>query len=333
MSDFPGRVDAFLAEFFRLTPTFATSIGQHDHDDRWPDMSEAGHAERLAFGERWLAEFRAMTGLSPDDAIDRDLLIGELEAERFAETELRADAWDPLHWVYLVGDGLFSLNAREFAPLADRLASAAGRMERLPELLVSAETALVGHAGRPVGRFQTETALRQLAGIGELIDDALAAAEAVRETDSAVAAVAPRLAAAAEAARGGVARFEAHLRDIVLPTSEGEGRIGRDLFAAKMRHTMRSETLTPERILAGAQRQYVAVRAELVRLAGDLWPVWCPDRPLPEDEGALVRGVLDAIAAEHPKADDLLDFCQAENARIEAFCVERDLRALPTSRS
>ena len=43
---------------------------------------------------------------------------------------------------------------------------------------------------------------------------------------------------------------------------------------------------------------------------------------------ALVRGVLDAIAAEHPKADDLLDFCRAENARIEAFCRERDLIGL-----
>ena len=42
-----------------------------------------------------------MTDLAPDDAIDRDLLIGELEAERFAETELREDAWNPLDWVYL----------------------------------------------------------------------------------------------------------------------------------------------------------------------------------------------------------------------------------------
>ena len=58
----------------------------------------------------------------------------------------------------------------------------------------------------------------------------------------------------------------------------------------------------------------------MVRLARDLWPAWCGDRPLPDDEGTLVRGVLDAVAAEHPKADDLLDFCREENARIEAFC-------------
>jgi uncharacterized protein (DUF885 family) len=328
MPDFPARLEAFLAEFFRLNPTFATAIGEHAHDDRWPDLTAAGRAERAAFDERWLAEFGAMSALSPDEAIDRDLLVEELEAARFAETELREDAWNPLEWVYLVGDGLFTLSAREFAPLADRLASVAGRLERLPALLDAARETLVGHAGRPVGRLQTETALNQLPGIGELIDDALAAAEAATPTDPPVVAVTPRLTAAAEVARAALAAFETYLRTEVLPASKGEGRIGRELFAAKMRHTMRSETLTPERIMAGAEREYVAVRAELVRLARELWPTWRGDEPLPDDENALVRGVLDAIALEHPRADDLLDFCRAENARIEAFCADRDLVGL-----
>ena len=66
----------------------------------------------------------------------------------------------------------------------------------------------------------------------------------------------------------------------------------------------------------------------MVRLATELWPTWRPDEAVPDDEQALVRGVLDAIAAQHPDADDLLDFCRAENARIEAFCRERDLIGL-----
>ena len=101
-----------------------------------------------------------MTDLPPDDAIDRDLLVGELEAARFAETVLREDTWNPLDWVYLVGDGLFTLLAREFAPLADRLTSTAGRLEGLPAVFEAARATLVGSADRPVGRFQTETALR-----------------------------------------------------------------------------------------------------------------------------------------------------------------------------
>ena len=328
MSDFSDRVEVFLGEFYRLNPTFATAIGEHRYDDRWPDLSVAGRAARAASTERWLAEFAAMTDLAPDEAIDRDLLIGELEAARFADTELREDAWNPLDWVYLIGDGLFTLTAREFAPLADRLASTAGRLERLPAVLDAARETLVGHAGRPVGRFQTETALKQLSGIGELIGDALAAAEAAASTDPAVAAIVPRLTTAAETARAAVAAFETHLRDQVLPASEGEGRLGAELFATKMRHTMRSESLTPERILAGAEREYAAVRAEMIRLARDLWPTWRLGEPAPADDNAVVRGVLDAIALDHPTADELLDFCREENARIEAFCAERDLVGL-----
>ena len=204
-----------------------------------------------------------------------------------------------------------------------RVASSACR----PCLEAARET-LVGHAGRPVGRFQTETALKQAVGIGELIGDAIAAAEAAAPTDPAVAAIFPRLSTAAETARAAVTFFETHLRHLVLPASEGEGRLGAELFATKMRHTMRSETLTPERIMAGAEREYAAVRAEMIRLARDLWPTWCPGKPMPTQDNAVVRGVLDAVALEHPTADDLLDFCRAENARIEAFCAERDLVGL-----
>src|SRR5438034_6118412 len=167
MSHFSTRVEAFLDEFFGLNPTFATTIGEHAHDDRWPDLSATGRAARLAFGDRWLAELGAMDGLPADEAIDRDLLIGELEAARFDEVALREDAWNPLAWVYLLGDGLFTLNAREFAPLAERLASTAGRLETMPAVLDAARERLVGDADRPVGRFQAGTALKQFGGIAE----------------------------------------------------------------------------------------------------------------------------------------------------------------------
>ena len=327
MTAFADAVEAFLAETFRLHPVFATGIGEHAHDARWPDLTPAGRAERLAMTERWLATFAAMTDLPADDAVDRDLLIGELEASRFSETVLREETWNPLDWVYLAGEGLFTLLAREFAPLADRLTSTAGRLEGLPAVFEAARATLVGDAGRPVGRFQTETALRQLAGVEVLIADAVSAVDEA-SADPAIATLRPRLDVAAATARAAVAAFETHLRDVVLPASDGEGRLGAALFAQKMRHTMRSETLTPERIMAEAEREYVAIRAEMVRLARELWPVWRADVPPPGDEGELVRGVLDAIAAEHPEAADLLDFCGAENARIEAFCMERDLIGL-----
>jgi uncharacterized protein (DUF885 family) len=331
MPTFTDTFSEFLDAYLALEPVVATDIGDHRHDDRWPDVSAPGRAARLAFIDAWLGTFRAFDPgtLDPDDAIDRDLVIDELEAQRFAEVELREDAWDPLVWVYLMGDGLFLLIARESGPLADRLANIAGRLERLPELLDGARMILVG-AGpdRPVGRFQTETAIEQLPGIGELIDDALAEAGRAAPDDPAVAAIQPRLEAAAASARTAIDAFGRHLADVVLPSSQGDGRLGAALFARKMQHTMRSAALTPSVILEAAEREFDVVRAELVRLARDLWPAWGAGAPMPVDEGALVRRVLDAIAEQHQAPDDLLDFCRAENARIEAFCREHDVIGL-----
>jgi uncharacterized protein (DUF885 family) len=326
MSDFPQAFASFLDAFLEMEPIAATAIGDHRFDGRWPDVSDAGRHARLAFIDRWRATFGELdpSSLTADEAIDRDLVLGELEAMRFGETDLREETWDPLVWVYLLGEGLFPLLAREFAPLADRMISIASRLEAMRDVTAAAKETLVGNGpDRPVGRLQAETALEQLPGIDELIDEAVATADA--SDDAAVTALRPRLGAAAAAAKAALEDLRQHLTDVVLPASEGEGRLGRDLFTRRMRHTMRSETLTPERILEAADLEFVAIRGEMVRLAGELWSRWRPDQPRPSQEGPLVRGVLDAIAGVHQAPGDLIDFCRAENARIEAFCTEHDL--------
>ncbi|MEO8230083.1 MAG: DUF885 domain-containing protein [Chloroflexota bacterium] len=328
---FARRIDAFLAEFFRLNPLHATAAGMHAYDAEWPDLTDAGRSERLAFAKRWQAELVGFANddLSRDERVDRDLLLAELDGIRFAETELRQEAWDPLEWIYVLGGGIFPLIAREFAPLADRLASAAGRLEGIRGVVEAARTELVGLSDRPVSAFHTETALKQLPGIAELADDAVSAGRAASPSDPEVAAVLPRVEAAAADAKAALADLEAHLREFVLPRAEGEGRLGAPLFTTKMRHTLKDAELTPARILARAEQEYEAVRAEMIRLARDLWPTWGGGTEAPGDDGALVRAVLDAIAAEHPPAAELLDFCREELGRIEAFCRERDLVGLP----
>jgi uncharacterized protein (DUF885 family) len=329
VSEFSRRVDAFLDEYFELDPLRATEAGMHAHDARWPDLTEAGRQARLAFYRRWLDELAGIAGtsLDPGELIDRDLLVLELEAAAFAETELREDAWDALSWVYLLGGGLFPLLAREFAPLADRLASVVSRLEGIPAVVDAAITSLGSLDGRPASRFHAETALKQLPGIADLADDAIRAADE-GAGDARVAALRERLDGAASDAKHALDRLERHVRDELLPRAEGEGRLGESLFAEKMRHTLKIGELTPERVLARAEREYDAVRTEMVRLAGELWPAWRRDQERPADDATLVRGVLDAIAADHPPADELLDFCRAELARIEAFCRERNLIGL-----
>ena len=323
MTPLADVVAQFLEELFELQPDIATAVGDHRFDDRWPDTSEAGRQARIAFADRWSATFDDLDPavLGADERIDRDLVRGELAAYRFGEAELREAAWDPMAWVYLLGMGLLPLTTREFAPLHIRLASVAGRLEGIPRIIGDAQ-AMLGSGPRPVSRLHAEVASRRIAGIADLGRGAVEAAEAAAASDPDVAAVLPRLRAAAEAAATVLAAIGEHLATEVVPLATGDAALGYDLFAAKLRHTLQDPAVTPEAVLARAEAEFAVVRAEMVRVAREVWPRWRPGEPVPADDGALVRGALDAIAADHPEGDAMVAFCREELGRIELFCRE-----------
>ena len=130
---FTSLVDDLLADYFRLQPHLATELGEHAYDHHWPDLTDAGHA---AWSE-WLREAEARVtalktkGLSRDDAIDRRILLENLAAMRFAADELREHEWNPMTYVYLFGGAIFTMLAREYAPLSKRLDALASRLRGL----------------------------------------------------------------------------------------------------------------------------------------------------------------------------------------------------------
>jgi len=122
--------------------------------------------------------------LSPDERIDRALVVEALDAMAFDDAELRELAWDALGVVRSAGGGFFSLLAREFAPWQHRGAAFAARMRSLPEFLRAAADGLSGLDGRPVSELHAKVALAQLTGISDLIDQGLAEADRrASETD------------------------------------------------------------------------------------------------------------------------------------------------------
>ncbi len=339
MSEFGERVGAFLGDFFLHYPVVATAIGNHDHDGTWPDLSEAGREARLEFIAGWDARLRSMpeVSLSADERIDREILLGELAALRFDEAELREWAWDPLGYVYLMGGGIFPLLARDFAPLAVRLRSVAARLERLPAVIEGSKAGLGRVNGQPVSALHLEMAIRQLPGIGALAEDAVAQARAAAPGDEAVAALLPRLEKAAEKAGAAVAAYGRWLKRDLTPRSHGEGRLGRDLFARKLRHTFRSD-LTDEQILTQARREYDAVREEMIRIARKIWRQWVPGEPLPtaaregSQEAAdqkVVALVSAAIGRDHHAAPELVEFSQQSYREIVEFCRRKKLITVP----
>lgn len=333
---FEATVADLLSDLFEAHPTWGTAAGYHTVDHRWPDLTEAGRQARLAMLRRHASGLEAFAEaeLSADERIDRLILLGEIEKSVFGEEVLRGEVWDALELVYLMGSGLFDVLSREYAPWPQRGAALMSRMEGLPQLAAQALAGLTGLPDRPVALLQLDTALTQLDGVTQLIDAGVAEARSRAEAGEAVELVAA-MEVAAEHARTALEVFRAGLDGDVRSRASGEGRLGPGLFARKLRLTLGSD-VSPHELRERAWADYHAVRTEMLRLARETWPIWVPHEPLPqmaagdsEAEAYLVKRVLDAIAAEHQQPDGLIAYCQAEIARIEAFCREHGVITLP----
>ncbi len=334
----------FLDDYFAAYPTVATQIGYHFHDHLWPDLSGPARLARISMLRRHrdAASTLAERELSADERIDREILLEAIDAALFDEEVLRESTWDPLSYVYLVGSGFFALLARNYAPFVHRGAAFLVRMRQLPQVFAAARENLLGLPDRPVSLLHTETALTQLDGIGELIDAAID--DAYRNRDPGQDRSLHRLLEEeAPAAREAIDEFRRFLDTEVRARAKGEGRLGPESFQQKLRHTLSSDMRYAD-YLVRARRDYEVVRAEMIRLARELWPTWIGEEPLPGTEDGstgdgrstdssaddeIVRRVLDAISREHRQPNELLDYCRRETARIERFVRRNEMIGLP----
>ncbi len=136
----PTEVDAladrYLDEFCALDPLSATSFGVSGHDDRLPDLSPDGHAERSQLRRRTLAALAATAAVDTTDAVTIAALGEELE---LAE-QLRAAGADlcdlnviasPPQSVRDVFDLMNTDTADDWATIATRLSGSTGGACRL----------------------------------------------------------------------------------------------------------------------------------------------------------------------------------------------------------
>jgi uncharacterized protein (DUF885 family) len=347
----------FLDELFLAYPVLATRVGDHRFDNRWPDLSGTGRLTRIAALRRWRSRFEPMRdlGLTPDERVDRQILLEAIDGMLFEEEALREETWNPLFYVELMGDGFHLLLARDYAPWHHRGEAFAWRLRYLPEVTAAARANLLGMPDRPVSRLHTETALEHLDGIGHLIDEAIRIADRNRYDEEAFR-LPGRLAEVVPGARAALDEFRRYLERDVLPRARGDGRLGPDLYTQKLRLALASD-LSPADLAARANRELAAVRAEMGRLARALWPTWMGDTPLPvpapgpgtpddqpvpapdqtqgepdagdDPDGRVVRAVLDAISREHRQPGELADYCRREVGRIERFVRRNQMIGLP----
>lgn len=318
--------DRVVDEYLRLDPVAATQLGDHRFDALLPDVSAQGRAARRDFARRTLAELARFDRrrLNREHQVDAIQLAERLDYLLFSDARLKDWSWDPLNYAYAAGGSLFTLQSREFAPIAQRLRSAAGRLEALPRFLEQARSALVPAR---VPKVHAETAAKQNAGLNPLIDGFLARKGELPAGEQA------RLERAAAAAKAAVAIHQAWLDKTLVPNAKGNERLGAALYDQKLRLAL-SSPLGRAEIRARAEREIAQLRAKMYSVAagmlkGRAGAPPAPANPTQEQQQAVIKAGLAVVYADAPPRDQVIPFARDTLAQAIAFARAKDLISFP----
>jgi uncharacterized protein (DUF885 family) len=128
--------------------------------------------------------------------------------------------------------------------------------------------------------------------------------------------------AAQSSALAALAGYQQWLEKELLPRSDGDFRLGDEKFRKKLRFALDSE-LSKEEILRRAEADLKSTRAAMYQTATQIWPKLFPDKPVPADQAAAIKAVLDDAAKKHPTNDTIIAQATADLAETTAFVREK----------
>ncbi|MET0245237.1 MAG: DUF885 domain-containing protein [Sphingomonas sp.] len=311
----------------RLSPTYATTLGNHAHDGELPDISAAGRAAALRFDRDLLAELGKIdrAALSRDSQVDAALLDNALRYDLWQTETLQNWAWDAQIYNDIAGGALYGLAARDFAPWSDRLKSATARMEKLPALLAETRRQLVPAR---VPEVYAQTVSRQNGGVVEIAETMLAPhRDTLSKPDQA------RFDRALAGLKAAVAEHQKWIDTVLVPQAKGDFHLGATLYDQKLRLALQSD-LTRQDIKAKAEQAARDIRAEMYRisrtvLAGRPGAPALPDAPTADQQQAAIEAALELSYAKRPARTQLMDKARATLAEATAFVRAKDLVTVP----
>ncbi|HKP66436.1 MAG TPA: DUF885 domain-containing protein [Casimicrobiaceae bacterium] len=312
---------------FKLSPVSATQAGDHRFDAELDDLSAEGRQRGLDFSKGMLAELEKIdrTKLSRENQIDYAILSNQVKSDIWSTETLQGWAWDPTIYSQIAGGALYTLMAREFAPLPDRLRSATARMEKLPKLFEQMHANLDPNR---VPKIHADTVAKQNKGVLSLVDGLIMPhAKELPDADR------QKLEAAAATLKKAVEDNQAWLDKTLVPNAKGDFRLGQKLYDQKLAFALNSP-LGREEIKKRAEAALESTRDEMYGiakqvLAGKKNAPPTPDKPTEAQEQKAIQAALELAYADRPARDKVMPTAEAALAKATDFVRTKNLITLP----
>ncbi len=301
---FEQLAERYVREFPELAPVSATHLGDHRFDADLDEVSSEARAESKRFYMRYAESLRSIdrAALSRASQVDYALLEHELRANLWKLEELQEWAWNPLVYTRLAGGAVYGLMAREFAPLAQRLASVTARLEQFPRLFRQVRATIQPDR---VPQIHAATAVNQNRGVLNILENM------VRPQLSTLSkAERARLERAIATASEAVEEQQQWLESTLLPRAKAEFRLGGERYDRKLAFTLHT-SLTRQQIRERATSELRRVRQQMYEISQQVYRKQHPLTEFPQQpsaayQQAIIRAALERAYLDVPAADGIV---------------------------
>jgi uncharacterized protein (DUF885 family) len=338
-STFSKLSDQFVKESLVLSPVSASQAGYHQYLDRktgktveldaqLDEVSQQAADDQQKFYTEWRQRFRKETpvaSLDAQDAADYRLIDDQISLALLELDKIQSYKHNPTGYVELIGSGLFLPLTQEYASKEVRVGHVVSRIGQIPRFIDQTKSVLLD-----ADPIFISTAIDENEGNINLVESVAGDIPADSPLKAQYDKVAP-------AAKKSLTDFNAWLKDDLAkrPANGRTWRLGAELYAPKFHYVMETST-EPAQLLADAETELKAVRAEMLQLALPLHKEMFPDgNDYPELQGRarenkIISEVLNKIADDHCQRDHLVECARADVDSIKQFIREKKIVALGT---
>ncbi|WP_396201680.1 DUF885 domain-containing protein [Gemmatimonas sp.] len=306
---FAPFVDRYLDGFARRHPSIAAGNGLHDYDDRLDDFSAPAIAAEIATLKTAAAELAAFSdsSLTPDERVDKRILAGVIDGWLLEQETLENWKRNPMTYASALSDGVHNLMTMENEAAPVRMRRIIAKLAGVPAFLQAARTNIVNPP-----RIFAERGLGMMRGASTMLTTdlpvAFVTAKGTPLMDS--------LLSAATVAAKAIDAYTTDFEKTVLPTANGEWKIGGDAVARRYRAEelidvpLADLAALGERELTSAQERF---RAAARRLAPGVDP----------------QATWLTIRRHHPKRGEVVAAAQAVVDSLTRFIATKNLAVVP----
>jgi uncharacterized protein (DUF885 family) len=309
---FARLVDEYFDARFAFAPTSATAQGVHDRDAELEDRSAARIRDRVSELKRFRTRLSEVdrASLSFDDAIDFEVIVGQVDGELLDVETLALFETNPMPYAGIPGEAVDALMKRDFAPAPVRLRALVERLRAVPAVYAAARA----NVKNPPREF-TDLAMRMSKGSVGFFEQSVADwAHRAAGNDAELKASFDQANAAAVAA---TREFATWLEKDLLPRSRGKYAIGVENYRAKLKfEEMVDESI--DALLERGETQLAKDRAAFFETARKI------------DGSKTPAEVIKKLSDDFPKASDLIPSVQRSLETARQFLVAKDLVTIPS---